>query len=101
MSGYAQGDKSKVAIVRTALELWREGGERAVTARAVGKRVGLSHAGVIYHFGSTGAMLDAVKRQAIEDGDGVVIAALILGNDPLVAEWDQPTRQAWLVAGAG
>ena len=101
MTGYAQGDKSKVAIVRTALELWREGGERVVTARGIGKRVGLSHAGVIYHFGSTGAMLDAVKRQAIEDGDGVVIAALILSNDPLVAQWSQTDRQAWLSAAAG
>lgn len=95
---YLQGDKSKVAIIRTGLELWRENGEKAVTARGIGKRVGLSHAGVIYHFGGVGALLDAVKREAINQGDKQIIPQLIVSGDPLVAEWTQEQRQAWLAA---
>ena len=96
-----KGDASKTAIIRTALELWHEGGEKAVTARGIGKRVGLSHAGVIYHFGSVGDMLDAVKREAIESGDKKIIPQLILNNDPLIAGMSQSDRGAWLAAAAG
>ena len=51
MSKYMHGERSKAAIIQAALALWREKGERAVTARGIGKRVGLTHAGVLFHFG--------------------------------------------------
>lgn len=101
MAGNMQGDRSKATIIRTALDLWREGGEKAVTARGIAKRVGLSHAGVIYHFGNTAGMMDAIKREAIESRDAQIISQLILAGDPLVAGWPQADRQAWLAAAAG
>lgn len=99
MNTTMQGDQSKAAIIKTALELWHEGGEKAVSARAVGKRVGLTHAGVIYHFGNVGGMMDAVKREAVAARDGLIIRQMIVANDPLVAGWSQEDRQQWLMAG--
>jgi len=99
MNTTTQGDQSKVQIVRTALVLWHEGGERAVSARAIGKRIGLTHAGVIYHFGNIAGLMDAVKREAITEGDGLVIRQLIVAQDPLVSDWTQEVRSAWLAQG--
>jgi len=94
------GDRSKSNIVRTAIALWHEGGERAVSARAIGKRIGLTHAGVIYHFDNIANLMNAVKREAIESGDVHIIPALIVSGDPLVAHWSTADRQRWLAASA-
>ena len=91
------GERSKAAIIQAALALWREKGERAVTARGIGKRVGLTHAGVLFHFGGIAELLDAVKREA---GDTTVIPTLVLANDPLVSGWTREQRQAWLTSAA-
>lgn len=98
---YMHGERSKAAIIQAGLALWRENGPSAVTARGIGKKVGLSHAGVIYHFGGVGALLEAVKREAIATGDQQIIPHLIVANDPLVAGWTTEQRQAWLSAAAG
>lgn len=94
------GERSKAAIIQAALALWREKGERAVTARGIGKRVGLTHAGVLFHFGGIAELLDAVKREAIAAGDTTVIPTLVLANDPLVSGWTREQRQAWLTSAA-
>jgi len=99
MNSTMQGEQSKSAIISTALELWHEKGERGVSARAIGKRIGLTHAGVIYHFGNIAGLMDAVKREAIGSGDGLVIRQLIAAADPLVAGWSQEDRLAWLAGG--
>lgn len=93
---YMHGERSKAAIINAGLALWRESGQRAVSARGIGKRVGLSHAGVIYHFDSVAGMLDAIKREAISIGDKHIIPHLIVAGDPLVAGWSPEDRQAWL-----
>ncbi len=100
MTKYMHGERQRALIIRTGIELWHEGGESAVTARGIGKRVGLSHAGVLFHFGGISALKDAVKREAIASGDTRVIPALIVAADPLVADWTQEQKQGWLrVAG--
>lgn len=99
MNTTIQGDQSKAAIIRAAIDLWHERGQAAVSARAIGKRVGLTHAGVIYHFGNVAGLLDAVKREAIADADGRIIRQLIACDDPLVAEWSAADRAAWLAGG--
>lgn len=98
---YMHGERSKAAIIQAGLALWRENGPSAVTARGIGKKVNLSHAGVIYHFGGVGPLLDAVKREAIASGDRQIIPQLIVASDPLVADWSPELRQAWLSAAAG
>lgn len=92
------GARSKAAIIKTAIALWHEGGERAVSARAIGKRVGLTHAGVIYHFEGIKGLMHEVKAEAIASGDTRIIPSLIVAGDPLVAGWTQEQRQAWLSA---
>ncbi len=90
------GERVKGTIIQTALALWREGGERAVSARAIGKKMGLTHAGVIYHFNGIAGLMDAVKREAIASGDTKIIPQLIVAGDPLVAGWSAADRQTWL-----
>lgn len=95
-----RGDQSRNEIIQAAIALWHEKGERGVSARAIGKVVGLTHAGVIYHFDGIAGLMDAVKRQAIAAGDRKIIPQLIVAGDPLVAGWPVEDRQRWLgVAG--
>lgn len=98
MTKYIHGERSKALIIQTGIALWHEGGVAAVTARGIGKRVGLSHAGVIYHFGGVAELLREVKEEAIRSGDRKIIPQLITAGDPLVAGWSQADRQGWLAA---
>jgi len=101
MSKYLHGERQKAAIIQAAIDLWHEAGAAAVTARGIGKRVGLSHAGVLFHFdgGITRLKWD-VKCEAISRGDQKIIPQLITADDPAVAHFTPDQRRAWLgVAG--
>lgn len=94
------GERSKQTIIRTAIALWHEGGERAVSARAIGKRIALTHAGVLFHFDGVAGLMLAVKNAAIEAGDVKIIPQLITAGDPAVAHFTDEQRRAWLNAAA-
>lgn len=84
-------------IIRIGLDLWRQGGEAAVSARAIAKQVGMTHAGVLYRFQSAEQMRSEVARAAVRLGDGAVIRRLIVDGHVAVSQMDQATRQGWLV----
>lgn len=95
------GERQRALIIRTGLELWHRSGATAVTARGIGKELGLSHAGVIYHFQGIADLLKQVKEAAIVQGDTRIIPQLITSGDPAVAHFTDEQRRAWLSAAAG
>ncbi|TDD59348.1 TetR/AcrR family transcriptional regulator [Kribbella antibiotica] len=55
-------EESRRAILQAAEELLIDGGLEAVSVRAVGKRIGMTDAGVAHHFGSRQDLLVALLR---------------------------------------
>jgi AcrR family transcriptional regulator len=90
----AAGAKTKQAILDAALELYAKDGWRGTGLTAVGERAGVTHAAVLYHFGSSSKLLVAViderERLFLEDtaelwAEGGLTA---LANLPAVARWN-------------
>jgi AcrR family transcriptional regulator len=90
----AAGAKTKQAILDAALELYAKDGWRGTGLTAVGERAGVTHASVLYHFGSSSKLLVAViderERLFLEDtidawAEGGLRA---LANLPAVARWN-------------
>lgn len=78
---YAKTEATRQTILDAALEVFADGGYRAGSLREVAQRVGMSEAGLLHHFRSKSALLQAVldrrddKSRAMvdfEDGDGAI-----------------------------
>lgn len=85
------GERTRQAILRTGLDLWPN-----VSARGIGKALGMSHPVCLYHFGSAAALRDAIAAEAVRTGRGDIIRQLIVTGHPAVADMDAATRQGWL-----
>lgn len=86
----------KEMIVTAGLTLWRID-PALVTLRGIGKSMGMTHAGVLYYWGSMKALKDACAREAVALGDKVIVPQLIVARHPAVAGLDPASRQAYLV----
>jgi AcrR family transcriptional regulator len=58
-----QGEKTKAAILESAIELYADAGVRGTGLMAIGERAGVHHATVLYHFGSSKDLLFAVLAE--------------------------------------
>lgn len=97
---YMHGQRRKAAILREGLALWREGGEAAVSARKIGKSLGLTHSGCLYHFDNSAAQMKReIADHAVALADVAIIRRLIVSNHPAVAHMDAAMRATYL-AGA-
>jgi AcrR family transcriptional regulator len=67
-----RGDERRQAMIAAALELVGERGPNAVTLGDVGRRVGTSHAAVLYHFRSRRELLLAVLEERDRDARGML-----------------------------
>jgi AcrR family transcriptional regulator len=56
----ARGEQTKAAILEAAIELYADTGFRGTGLHAIGQRAGVTHAAVLYHFGTARALLVAV-----------------------------------------
>ena len=63
---YHHGDLRR-ALVHAAAELLREGGQDALTLRAVARRSGVSHSAPYRHFSDRAALVSAVAAHAFAD----------------------------------
>lgn len=71
-----RGDKRRSTILATAVEVFGEQGYRGTSVREIARRVGISDAGLLHHFGSKVGLLaatiaerddiDRVRREAAE-----------------------------------
>lgn len=92
-----KGEKMRAAILSAGLRLYATD-PASVTAHRIGREVGRTHAGVLYHYGSTEALREAVAREAVRVGDSRVILHLIACGSPLVAGMSETDRAAHLRA---
>lgn len=73
---YANGDKTKLAILETGLRLWMVD-PSYVTARRIADELGITHGAVLYHFASSLGLRNAIAVHAVKEGESRVIAHLI------------------------
>lgn len=85
------GERTKAAILRAGLALWPN-----VSARGIGKTLGLTHPACLYHFGTSAALRDAIAAEAVRVGNVGIIRQLIVAGHPAVAAMDAATRQAYM-----
>lgn len=95
VNGSAHGEKTKAAIVAKGLDLWRLDPAK-VSARKIGAELGMTHAGVLYHFPNVTALKAAIAAEAVRLEDIGIIRQLIVAGNPAVAHLDGETRQAYL-----
>jgi len=69
---YAKSEATRQAILRAALEVFAQSGYRAGSLRDVAQRVGMSEAGLLHHFRSKSALLQAVLDHRDELSGAVV-----------------------------
>lgn len=91
----AHGERVRSDILRTGLDLWRQD-PASVSARAIGRVLGLTHAGILYHHKGTGALRDAIAAYAVQMRDPVVVPQLIVTGHPAAAALSAAERQAYL-----
>jgi AcrR family transcriptional regulator len=79
-----EGGKLRAEILRAAGELLeQEGGQQAVTLRAVARQVGVSAPSIYAHFADRDAMLRAVVEDAFIEFIAAIKADLQPGEDPV------------------
>jgi AcrR family transcriptional regulator len=61
-----RGDRRREAILSTAVEVFGEQGFRGSSLRDIARRVGISEAGLLHHFGSKVALLSATLAERDE-----------------------------------
>jgi AcrR family transcriptional regulator len=95
-----RGEETRRAILEAAMALYAKGGFRGTGLAAIGQSAGVTHAGVLYHFGSVQKLLQAViderdrrfwrETAAMWEGREGLDALLQL---PKLAEWNTANRE--------
>src|SRR3954447_21499830 len=65
-AGYAKGRATRAEIVEQATALFGEVGYRSASLREIASRCGISHPGLLHHFASKEAPLEAVLQRGDE-----------------------------------
>lgn len=68
----SHGKEIKKSILQAGLALWPK-----VTARGIGRQLGMTHSNVLYHFDNADNLANAVASYAVETGESRVIVQLI------------------------
>lgn len=91
MGTETHGARVKARILDAGLQLWP-----AVSARAVGREISLTHQAVLYHMGTADDLRDAVARHAVAVGDKRVVPVLITTRHPAAARLSAEQRAEFL-----
>ena len=89
--GQATADR----IIQAGLELWRND-PASVSARRIGKILGMKHNGILYHFGDITDLKDAIAQEAVRIGDKAIVPGLIVNRHPSVADMSESDRAIYL-----
>src|SRR3954468_8724624 len=79
--GYAKGRATREEILDSAMRLFGEVGYRTASLREISARVGISHPGLLHHFPSKAALLEAVLVRRDEIDGAAFQADLDAGVD--------------------
>lgn len=87
-----RGEQVRAAILQTGLAMWPD-----VTARGIGSALGLTHAGILHHYGSSDRLRDAIAAYAVRVRDPIVVPQLIVARHDAVSGLSDDERRAFLV----
>ncbi|GIG40824.1 TetR/AcrR family transcriptional regulator [Cellulomonas phragmiteti] len=82
---YANGRATRHHVLDAAMALFGEVGYRSASLREVAARAGISHPGLMHHFGSKAALLAAVLERRDELDEAAMAADVAAGDDVLTA----------------
>ena len=85
------GERTKARIVSTGLQLWPN-----VSARRIARQLGLTHTAVLYHYGTSAALRDAVALHAVAVGDRSIVPQLIASRHAAAADLTAAQRADFL-----
>lgn len=74
-------------IIEAAIDLWATNGSRGTGITAVAERAGMTHAGLLHHFGSKNNLLLAVIAE--RDARDRALGQTFFEHDDIVALWPQ------------
>ena len=77
--GYARGRATREEILEAALVLFGEVGYHTASLREIAARVGISHPGLLHHFPSKAALLQAVLQRRDDVDEAAMTADLATG----------------------
>jgi AcrR family transcriptional regulator len=63
---YPKGERRREEIIAVAAEVYADAGYQGASLREIAKRIGMTHAGLLYHFPSREALLTAVLERRDE-----------------------------------
>lgn len=89
------GGRTKASILAAGVALWRDD-PRSVSARGVASRLGMTHGAVLYHFGTSDALRDAIAAEAVRKGDTKIVPMLIAEQHPAAAALSSADRRRYL-----
>jgi AcrR family transcriptional regulator len=89
------GSRRRTQILNTGLQLWRDDPAK-VSARGIGRALGLTHSAVLYHHGNAAALKDAIASHAIDIGDKMVVPMLIAAHHPATGRLNAMERARYL-----
>jgi AcrR family transcriptional regulator len=87
----SHGERVKLRILEMGLRLWRAN-PSYVSARRIAHELDMTHGAVLYHFGHTAALVDAIAYHAVREGEARVIVSLIGMQHKAVAHMDDAQR---------
>jgi len=80
-TGYAKGRATREEILDAAMQLFGEVGYHTASLREVSARVGISHPGLLHHFASKAALLEAVLVRRDEVDTAAFDADIAAGTE--------------------
>lgn len=86
---------TKTKILKAGVKLWKKNPDD-VKALRIAKEIKMVNATVLYHYPD--GVKDAVAAYAVETGESLIIAQLILTNHPAVKDLSPEIRQKHLSA---
>lgn len=91
IEGGSHGERVKLRILEMGLRLWRVN-PAYVSARRIALELDMTHGAVLYHFGHTAALVDAIAFHAVQQGEARVIVSLIGMQHKAVAHMSDAQR---------
>jgi AcrR family transcriptional regulator len=79
--GYAKGRARREEIIEAAVAVFGEAGYRAASLREISARVGISHPGLLHHFPTKVALIQAVLDRRDAEDAALIDAEIAAGAD--------------------
>ena len=75
------GEKVKIAILNEGCKIWADDVSK-LSARAIGKKVGLTHSAILYHFETFSKLKFAIAKYAVANDIEAVVRQLKATDHP-------------------